>query len=122
VGQRSVDEVGEGGFDDGVAAVGDVGVGGRLGGVGEKRVIPPDREQAVGGLVGVFDAAHDQSGGDGPGSGFGHGVGGFGDLGIRDPGPGFGIAHGAGIVDGGPGVFVDSVDGALHRRVAGQHQ
>lgn len=35
VGQGAVDEVGEGGFDDGVAAVGDVGVGGRLGGVGE---------------------------------------------------------------------------------------
>src|SRR4029079_10782281 len=58
--------------------------GGRLGAVGEKRVIPPDREQAVGGLVGVFDAAHDQAGGDCPGAGFGHGVGGLGDLGIRD--------------------------------------
>jgi hypothetical protein len=45
VGQGAVDEVGEGGFDDGVAAVGDIGVGGRLGGVGEERVIPPDREQ-----------------------------------------------------------------------------
>ena len=31
----SVDEVGEDGFDDRVAAVGDVGVGGRFGGVGE---------------------------------------------------------------------------------------
>ena len=50
VGQGSVDQIGEGGFDDGVAAVGDVGVGGRLGGVGEERVIPPDREQAVGRL------------------------------------------------------------------------
>jgi len=29
-GQRSVDQVGEGGFDDGVAAVGDIGVGERL--------------------------------------------------------------------------------------------
>jgi hypothetical protein len=29
VGQRSVDEVGEGGFDDGVAAVGDIGIGER---------------------------------------------------------------------------------------------
>src|SRR5258705_356575 len=66
VGQRSVDEVGEGGFDDRVAAVGVIGVGGRLGGVGEKRVIPPDREQAVGGLVGVFDAAPDPAGGDLP--------------------------------------------------------
>src|SRR6478735_3831042 len=34
VGQGSVDEIGEGGFDDRVAAVGDIGVGGRLGGVG----------------------------------------------------------------------------------------
>jgi hypothetical protein len=66
VGQGSVDEIGEGGFDDRVAAVGDIGGGGRLGAVGEKRVIPPDREQAVGGLVGVFDAAHDQAGGDCP--------------------------------------------------------
>src|SRR6185437_9999391 len=80
VGQRSVDEIGEGGFDDGVVAVGEIGVGGGFGGVGEERVIPPDREQPVGGLGGVFDAAHDQAGGDCPGAGFGHGVGGLGDL------------------------------------------
>ena len=54
VGQGAVDEVGEGRFDDGVAAVGEIGVGGWLGGVGEKRVIPPDREQPILGLVGVF--------------------------------------------------------------------
>src|SRR6476646_5602428 len=53
-------------------------------------VISADREQPVGGLVGVFDAAHDQAGGDCPGAGFGDGVGGLGDLGIRDPGPGIG--------------------------------
>ena len=82
--QRPVDEVGEHGFDDGVAAVGDVGVGDRFGGVGEERVIPPDREQRVG-VAGVFDAAHDQPGGDRVGGGSEGGVGGFGDFGIRDP-------------------------------------
>ena len=35
--QRPVDEVGEHGFDDGVAAVGDIGSRGRLHGVGEER-------------------------------------------------------------------------------------
>jgi hypothetical protein len=39
VGQGSVDQVGEDGFDDGVLAVGDVGLGGREVGVGEERVI-----------------------------------------------------------------------------------
>ena len=43
----------------GVAAVGDVGGRGGVVGVGEKRVIPPDREECVG-VAGVFDAAHDQ--------------------------------------------------------------
>jgi hypothetical protein len=39
VGQRSVDQVGEGGFDDRVLAVGDVGRLDREVGVGEERVI-----------------------------------------------------------------------------------
>jgi hypothetical protein len=46
--QRAVDEVGEHGLDDGVATVGDIGVGGRFLRVGEEGVIPPDREQRVG--------------------------------------------------------------------------
>src|ERR1700758_541192 len=106
--QGAVDQVGEGGFDDGVAAVGEIGVGGRLGGVGEERVVTPDREQAVFGLGGVFDAAHDQAGGDRwVGAGFGHGVGGFGDLGIRDPGPSLGVTDCTRVAHGGPGVLVD---------------
>ena len=36
--QRPVDEVGEDGFDDRVPAMGDIGVGGRGGDVGEKRL------------------------------------------------------------------------------------
>src|SRR6185312_8264624 len=47
-GQWAVDEVGEGGFHDRVFAVGEVGLGGGQLGVGEKRVIAPHREQAVG--------------------------------------------------------------------------
>jgi hypothetical protein len=61
--QLSVDQVGEHGFDDDVAAMGDVGIGDRFGGVGEERVIPPHREQRVA-VAGVADAAHDQPGSD----------------------------------------------------------
>ena len=61
--QRPVDQVGEHGFDDGVLAVGDVGLLDGQVGVGEERVIPPDREQRVG-VAGVFDPAHHQPGGD----------------------------------------------------------
>ena len=53
VGQGAVDEVGEDGFDDGVLAVGDVGIGGGQVGVGQKRVVAPDREQGLE-VVGVF--------------------------------------------------------------------
>jgi hypothetical protein len=48
VGQWSVDEIGEHGFDDCVLAVGDVGLFDGQVGVGEERVIPPHREQRVG--------------------------------------------------------------------------
>jgi hypothetical protein len=37
--ERAVDEVGEGGLDDGVFAVGEVGLGGGQGRVGDKRAI-----------------------------------------------------------------------------------
>lgn len=47
MGQGSVDEVGEHGFDDGVAAVGDVGLGGGQVGVGHKRVVSPNQEQVT---------------------------------------------------------------------------
>lgn len=79
--QGSVDEVGEDGFDDRVPAMGDIGVGGRGSGVGEERMMPPHREQRVG-VAGVFDAAHDQPGGNRSRGGSKSGVGGFGDLGI----------------------------------------
>ena len=49
--QRAVDEVGEHGLDDGVATVGDIGVGGRFLSVGEEGVIPPDRKQRIVGRV-----------------------------------------------------------------------
>ena len=43
MGDRSVDQVGEDGFDDGVATVGDVGGRGRFDTVGEEWVVAPDR-------------------------------------------------------------------------------
>jgi hypothetical protein len=59
VSQRPVDQVGEHGLDDRVPAVGDVGLRGRLGAVGEQRVVAPDREQFLGAGA-VTDPAHDQ--------------------------------------------------------------
>jgi hypothetical protein len=44
-GTHTVDEVGEELFDDGVAAVGQVGGHGGQIGVGQERVIPPQREE-----------------------------------------------------------------------------
>lgn len=93
VGQGSVDEVGEHGFDDRVAAVSDVSDVDGFVGVGEERVISPDREQGVG-VSGVFDPAHDQPCRDRSLRGTESGVGGFGDFGIGDPGTGVGIAAG----------------------------
>ena len=46
--QRAVDQIGEGGLDDGVAAVGDVGLGGGQGRVGEERVMPHTGNNASG--------------------------------------------------------------------------
>ena len=45
--ERSVDEVGEHGLDHSVFSVGDVGVDGGLGGIGEERVIPVRHEALV---------------------------------------------------------------------------
>ncbi len=81
--QGSVDEVCEHGFDNGVLAVGDVGLGGGRLGVGQKRVVPPYGEQRLE-VVGVLDPAHDQAGGDRLGSAGEGGVGDLGDLGIQD--------------------------------------
>ena len=81
--QRPVDQVGEGGLHDRVFAVGEVGLGGGQVGVGEKRVIPPHREQRVG-VAGVLDPTHHQSGGDAAMPPDAQGVGGFGDLGVGD--------------------------------------
>ena len=118
--EGSVDEVGEDGFDDRVAAVGDVGVGSRFGGVGEERVISPHREQRVG-VAGVFDAAHDQPGGHRSGRGE-SGVGNFGDLGIRDPLAGVGVAHRAGVAHRDPRVVLDGLDRFVDCGVLGQDQ
>ena len=64
MGERAVDEAAKAAVStDGVFAVGEVGLGGGQVGVGEKRVIPPHREQGVG-VAGVFHAAHHQPGGD----------------------------------------------------------
>jgi hypothetical protein len=63
VGQGSVDEVGEHGFDDHVTAVDDVGLRGRQVCVGEERVVAPHWEQCVG-VAGVGDPAHHQLSGD----------------------------------------------------------
>lgn len=121
MGQGSVDQVGEDGFDDGVLAVGDVGLGGREVGVGEERVVSLHREQGVA-EAGIFDAAYHQSRGEPILGGRERGVGDFGGFGIRDPVPGVGITHRAGIFDRGPGVLVDGGDGTVDRGVAGHHQ
>jgi hypothetical protein len=58
VGQGSIDQIGEHGLDDRVLTVGDISLSDGEVGVGEERVIPPDREQGVT-VAGIFDAAHD---------------------------------------------------------------
>ncbi len=47
MGQWAIDEIGEHGFDDRVPTVGDVGLRGRLGVVGEERMVSPDGEQFI---------------------------------------------------------------------------
>ena len=59
-------------------------------GVGHKRVIAPHRKQRIG-VAGVFDPAHHQPHGEGAAAAQPQGVGGFGDLGIRDQRPGVGV-------------------------------
>lgn len=108
------------GFNDRVFTVGDVGGIDRFVVVGEKRVIPPHREHCVG-IVGVFDAAHDQPGGDRMFARFDSGVGGFGDFGIRYPCAGVRVLHGSGVVHGGPRVVVDGFDGGYDFGVLGHH-
>jgi len=90
VGQRSVDQVGEHGLDDGVAAVGEVGGHGRLGAVGEERMVAPDREQFLGA---VSDPAHHQACGDRVLGGGERGEGGLGDLGVGDQLAGVRVEH-----------------------------
>jgi hypothetical protein len=41
VGQRAVDDVGQDALDDGVLPMGDVGLRGVFGAVGEERMVPP---------------------------------------------------------------------------------
>ena len=81
--QGPVDQVGEHGFDDCVLTVGQVSLRGRLGAVGEERVVAPDGEQ-LGQLGLVADPAHDQPGGDRVLGGGERGEGGLGDLRVGD--------------------------------------
>ena len=83
--QWAVDQVSEGGFDDGVAAVGDVGLGAAAASW-SKRVIAPHRKQRLR-VAGVFDPAHYQPHGQRAAGAQPQGVGGFGDLGVGDPRP-----------------------------------
>ncbi len=94
--QGSVDEIAEGGFDDCVLVVSDIGIDHRDGGVGEGRMISPHREQSVG-VVSVFDAARDQAGGDRSLGRSESCVSGFGGLGVGDLGSGVRVTHGTGI-------------------------
>lgn len=87
-------------------SVGDVGGCGRLGAVGEERVVAPDREQ-LGELGPVPDPAHDQPGGDRPLGGGERGEDGFGDFGVGDQLTGVGIGDRAGVVHRHPGVVGD---------------
>ena len=101
--------------------MGDVsGVDGFVG-IGEEGVIPPHRKQRIE-VSGVFDPAHDQPSGDRGIGGTESGVGGFGDFGIGDPCAGVGVAHCAGVVDRGPGVIADGLDGRSDGAGLGQHQ
>lgn len=89
--------------------MGDIGGIDGFVGVGEERVIPPDRKQRIG-VAGIFDATHDQSRGDWLVGGTESGVGRFSDFGIGDPCSGIGVAYRAGVLDRGPGVVADRGD------------
>lgn len=110
VGQGAADEVSEHGLDDGVFAVGDVGDVDGFVVVGEERVMAPDREQCTG-VVGIFDAVHDQQGGDRVFARFESRVGGFGYFGVGDPGLCVGVTHRAEVRDRCPPGVVDGFDG-----------
>lgn len=87
VSERSVDEIGENGFDDGVPTVSDIGVDG----VGEKWVIRHTRNNASRNRASL--TRRTKSGGDRTLGGSENGVSGFGDRGIGNPGTGVGIAN-----------------------------
>jgi hypothetical protein len=98
VSQGSADQLGEDGLDDRVSTVGQVGLVGGFGAVGQERVVAPDREQ-LGELVLVADPAHDQPGGDRVLGGAEGGELGFGDLGVADQLTGVGVEDRARVVD-----------------------
>jgi hypothetical protein len=87
-----VDQVGEDGLDDRVPPVGQVGLDGGFGAVGQERVVAPDREQ-LGELVLVPDPPHDQPGGDRMLGGAERGEADLGDLGVGDQLPGLGASR-----------------------------
>ncbi|MGH3547549.1 MAG: transposase [Pseudonocardiaceae bacterium] len=104
-------------LDDGVRAVGQIGVDGGQHGVGEQAVVAPRREQLV--LPGwgfAADPAHHQPGGElvfRAGEG---GVAGFGDLGVRDPAAALVVPHRVRVTDRNPRRLGDSAtDRVVHR-------
>ena len=101
--------------------MGEVGLGGGQVGVGHKRVIAPHREQGVG-VAGIFDAAHDQPGGDGATAAQPQGVGRFGDLGVGDQRAGVRVSHRARVVHRLVGVVVDALDCGADALVSAHRQ
>ena len=121
--QSGVLQVGEDRLDDRVLAVDLVGVDGRQVAGGEERVEPPDVEQAglvrVGGGVDVGDPAHHESAGHvvGLARGGERGETDLGDLCAGDPRLAGVVEDGLRVVDRGPRVGIDLLDGVADRGV-----
>ena len=90
-------------------------------GVGHKRVIAPHGKQRVR-VAGVFDAAHHQPHGERADAAQPQGVGGFGDLGIRDQRAGVGVFDRSRIVHRGVGGLVDTPDRGADALVSAHRQ
>ena len=124
VSQRPAGDVGEHLLHDRVVTVLPLGLDELERGIGEHRVVPPDREQLVlpGGrlLVQVPDPADDQPSGDRLALlRRERRVRDFGDLGVRDPGVQLVVPDRARVLDGGPGAAGDGGDRGADARVHG---